>query len=56
MLVGIQVHDLGIDYIDKRNDYIRAVSLDEVNRVAARLYDPAALLVVVVGDPADLEG
>ena len=56
MLVSMQVNDLGIDYLDKRNGYIEAVSLDDVRRVAARLYDPARLLVVVVGDPQGLEG
>lgn len=56
MLVGIQVHDLGLDYIDRRNDYVDAVTIEDVRRVAARLYDPEALLVVVVGNPAGLEG
>ena len=56
MLVSMQVNDLGIDYLDKRNGYIEAVSLDDLRRVAARLYDPARLLVVVVGDPQGLEG
>jgi zinc protease len=56
MLVSMQVNDLGIDYLDKRNGYIEAVSLDDLRRVAARLYDPARLLVVVVGDPQGVEG
>jgi len=56
MLVSMQVNDLGIDYLDKRNGYIEAVTLDDLRRVAARLYDPAKLLVVVVGDPQGLEG
>jgi zinc protease len=56
MLVSMQVNDLGIDYIERRNDYIEAVSLADVRRVAARLYDPETLLTVVVGAPAGLEG
>ena len=32
------------------------ITLDDVRRVAARLLDPAGLLVVVVGDPQGLEG
>jgi zinc protease len=48
-LVGMQVDDLGIDYLDRRNAYIEAVTLADARRVAARLYDPEALLVVVVG-------
>jgi zinc protease len=56
MLVSIQVDDLGIDYLEERNGYIEAVTLEDVRRVAARLYHPDRLLVVVVGDPAGLEG
>ncbi len=56
LLVSMQANDLGIDYLDKRNGFIEAVTLDDVKRVAARLYDPDSLLTVVVGDPPDLEG
>jgi zinc protease len=49
-LVGIQLQDLGIDYPQKRNSYIEAVTLDDVRRVAKRL-DPAKLSFVVVGRP-----
>jgi zinc protease len=55
-LVTMQVDDVGIDYLERRNDYIEAVTLEDVRRVAARLYDPDHLLVVVVGEPAGLEG
>ena len=37
-LIGIQLDSLGIDYIVRRNDLIRAVTLEEVNRVARELY------------------
>ena len=56
LLVGIQREDLGLDYLETRNDYIEAVTLDEVRRVAKRLYDPEQLLTVVVGDPAGVQG
>jgi zinc protease len=56
MLVNMQVDDLGIDYLEERNGYIEAVTLEDVRRVAARLYHPEDLLVVVVGDPDGLEG
>jgi zinc protease len=56
MLVSIQVDDLGIDYLEERNAYIEAVTVEDVRRVAARLYHPGQLLVVVVGDPTGLEG
>ncbi len=56
LLVSMQVNDLGIDYLERRNAFIEAVTLDDLKRVAARLYDPDHLLTVVVGDPPDLEG
>jgi zinc protease len=56
MLVAMQVDHLGIDYLERRNGYIEAVTLKDVQRVAARLYRPDHLLVVVVGEPQGLEG
>ncbi len=55
MLVGMQLADLGIDYIDQRNDYIEAVTIDDARRVAERLYRSDDLSVVVVGQPTGLE-
>ena len=55
ILVGIQLEDLGIDYINERNALIEAVTLEDAERVARRLYDPEALTVVVVGMPEGLE-
>jgi zinc protease len=51
MLVGIQEDGLGIDYIDKRNGYIEAVTIDDARRVAARLYQPDKLTFFVAGKP-----
>jgi len=55
MLVAMQYHDLGIDYIDRRDDLIDAVTLTDVQRVARRLLDPKKLTVVVVGKPKNVE-
>jgi len=49
-LVVMQVEDLGIDYIDKRNDLVEAVTLADVKRAAKRLLD-GGMLVAVVGRP-----
>ena len=49
-LVLMQVEDLGIDYIDKRNDLVEAVTLADVKRVAKRLLD-GGVLVTMVGRP-----
>jgi zinc protease len=49
-LVAIQLEDLGIDYIDRRNGLVNAVTMEDVKRVAKRLLD-ASMLVTVVGKP-----
>jgi zinc protease len=51
MLVGMQLADLGIDYLDRRNDFIEAVDLEDARRVARRIYQADELSVVVVGRP-----
>jgi zinc protease len=50
-LLGIQLSDLGIDYVTRREREIAAVTLADVKRVAKRLFDPAKLAIVVVGKP-----
>ncbi|MDH3229652.1 MAG: insulinase family protein [Alphaproteobacteria bacterium] len=55
MLVGMQYNDLGIDYIDRRNGFIEAVTGDDVARVAKSLLKPDDLTFVIVGDPAGVE-
>ncbi len=55
ILTAIQLDDLGIDYLDRRNALIEAVTLEDVRRVARSLLDPAGLRFVVVGQPAGLE-
>ena len=51
MRVAMQYHDLGSDYIERRNDLINEVTLTRVQRVARRMLDPENLTVVVVGKP-----
>lgn len=51
ILIGMQLENLGVDYLDRRNSFIEAVTLEDANRLARRLYDAAALTVVVVGEP-----
>ncbi len=55
MLVGMQYNDLGIDYIDRRNAYIEAVTKDDIARVAKSLLKPGDLTFVIVGDPEGVE-
>jgi zinc protease len=53
-LVFVQEENLGIDYIDRRNSLIEAVTLEDVKRVAARVLKPDDLSIVVVGKPTGL--
>lgn len=55
IMVGMQTIGLPSEYVVNRNDYIEAVTLDEVNRVASQLLQPDALHFVVVGQPEGLE-
>ena len=50
-LIWIQLQSLGLDYVDKRNGLIEAVSLDDVKRVAKRLLKADGLIVTIVGKP-----
>jgi len=52
-LVQIQLDELGIDYIDRRNDLIEAVTLVDAKRIAKTLFD-GGLLVTVVGRPTGI--
>ena len=51
---GYQAAGRDIEYINRRNDLIRAVTLDDVNRVIRRLFNPDAFTFVVVGQPEGL--
>lgn len=51
IMVGMQMSDLPADYIRTRNDQIDALTLEDVNRIAKRIYQPENLFFVVVGQP-----
>jgi zinc protease len=52
-LSAFQRQGLDIGYVARRNSLIQAVTLDDVKRVAKRLYNPAGLTVVVAGTPVE---
>ncbi len=54
ILVAMQFENLGIDYLDRRNSLIDAVTLDAVNAMAKRLLSPAMLTFAVVGEPENI--
>ena len=51
ILVGMQMDAMPIDYVTTRNAKIEAVTMEDIQRVAARLFKPEALHFVVVGQP-----
>ena len=55
IMVGMQMVGLPVDYIATRNDQLNAVTLDEVNELAADLLRPEDLHFVVVGQPVGVE-
>ncbi len=55
LVLQVRHDNLGIDYLNRRNSLIQAVTLDDVRRVAQRLLDPAKLTVVVLGQPEGME-
>lgn len=54
MLASMQMQDLGIDHLERRNGYIEAVTPEDVVRVSKRLFT-RPILFSVVGDPEGLE-
>lgn len=48
-LVALQTSDLEMDYFDRRNDEIEAVTLEDVQRVARRLIGSAEPTIILVG-------
>ncbi|HZT47695.1 MAG TPA: insulinase family protein, partial [Hyphomicrobiaceae bacterium] len=46
--------ELGIDYVDRRNAEIEAVTLEDVKRAASRMFGAKDLIVTIVGKPQGL--
>ncbi|MHA1554393.1 MAG: insulinase family protein, partial [Alphaproteobacteria bacterium] len=51
-LLGIQLDDLGIDYVDRRNEMIDDLTIEDVSAAAARLFADGELTIVRVGQPS----
>jgi zinc protease len=50
-LSAFQTAGLPVGYVQKRNDLINAVSIDDVRRVAKRLFSAGRLTIVIAGSP-----
>lgn len=55
MLLALQKDNLPKDYLDQRADLLRAVTVDDVARVAKRLLNPARISLVAVGAPEGIK-
>ena len=53
-LMGVRRQNLGVAYYDTRNSLIDAVTLEDVNRVAAEYLQPERYTFIVVGEPEGL--
>jgi len=54
-MLGIQMENLGIGYIDERNTLINAVTIDDLKRIAKQLIKPGNLITTVVGKPVGVK-
>ena len=55
ILAAMQFQGYPLNYVNVRNDLLRAVTLEDVQRMAQRLAQPDALQFVVVGQPVGVE-
>ncbi len=53
-LMTVRQRNRGVDYFDRRNGMVDAVTLEQVNRVAKTYLDPARFSYFVVGQPQGL--
>jgi zinc protease len=56
LLLAMQIHKLGEEYIEKREGYFKDVSCGDINAVAAEILNPANFLFAVVGGKPDASG
>lgn len=47
MLVAMQQYDLGRDFLEKRNEYVDAVTLEQVNEVAKKYFEASPDFVII---------
>ena len=53
-LLGLLQDDYGIDYVEKRNAQVEAVTMADLKRVAAKLLKTDDLIVTIVGKPMNM--
>lgn len=53
-LLAYQLDDLDVDFINNRNKYIAAITLDQINKLAKSLLKPEKLTFIIVGNPSGI--
>lgn len=54
-MMNVRQDELGVDYFDRRNAMVEAVTLEQVNALAAEYLDPDRFSFIVVGQPQGLD-
>lgn len=54
-MMSVRQDNLGVDYFDRRNGLVEAVTFEDVNRVAKTYLDPARYSFIIVGEPQGIE-
>ncbi|MFN3912101.1 M16 family metallopeptidase [Hyphomonas sp.] len=54
-MMSVRQDNLGVDYFDRRNGLVDAVTFEDVNRVAKTYLDPARYSFIIVGEPQGIE-
>ena len=49
ILTAMQKYNLGLDFLQKRNDYIANISLEKVNEAAQKYFDDSKMISVEIG-------
>jgi zinc protease len=55
MVLNLREEELPIDYLDHFADYMRAVTADDVLRVAKRVLKPETMTTALIGKPAEIK-
>lgn len=55
LLLGLQLDNLPIDYLDHRADKINAVSKEDIARVSSKLLTPDKMITILVGQPENVK-
>ncbi len=55
LALSLQLDDLSIDYLERRNEQINATTIEDVQRIAKKILDSASMNTILVGSPAGVE-